>query len=357
MSLTKRRVVTILFFACAVVFSAPRGHSFSLALDSVRTWGAFPRFCVDAYRWGDRFLNTYDTAYVEGTGFKFNVKNRTETWSDRYDFSLPNNYRLNMVSDQCASTGFYLTYLAVSVGYDLNVSKWFGNSEPARKRFSFSLNCSLLSADLYWISNGVSTHIREFGPANDIEHMDIRFRGIDTSIFGVSVVYYLNHKRYSQAAAFNYSRVQKRSQGSFYVGFNYWAQDFEFDFNQLPDDMKADLPPSWALNDYMYEANSRNYSAIVGYGYNWVFAPHWVLGVSESPIFGLKDGYINRPEERKLSFSLYNRARLSVAWSNHRWFAGAILKVENGLIYDKDHSLLNTVVNVEASVGFRFNIW
>lgn len=357
MSLNKRNVVIIFVFLCAVVCSVPRGYSFSLALDSVRTWGKFPNFCVNVYRWGDRFFNSYDTAYVEGTGYKFNVKNRTETWTDQYDFSLPNNYRLNMISDPCTSTGFYLTYLAVSLGYDLNVSKWFGNHDPARKRFSFSLNCSLFSADLYWISNMVSTRIRKFGPANDIRHIDLRFRGIDTSIFGISLVYYLNHKRYSRAAAFNYSKVQKRSQGSFFLGFDFTHQDFTFDFGQLPDNMKTELPPAWADYGYIYHADSRNYSAVIGYGYNWVFARHWVLGVSESPIIGLKDGFINYPEQRGLSFALYNRARLSVAWTNRHWFAGAILKIENGLIYQKDHSLLNTVFNVEASVGYRFNLW
>lgn len=356
MTSIRKRFVALLLIVCAAFIYAERGHGFSLALDSVRTWGKFPNFCVDVYKWGDRFFNTYDTAYVEGTGYKFNVKNRTETWADLYDFSLPNHYELSMRSDQCTSTGFYLTYLAVSLGYDLNVSKWFGNSEPARKRFSFSFNCALFSADLYWISNRVSTRIREFG-RGDIQHMNLRFRGIDTSIFGLNVIYYLNNKKYSRAAAFNYSKVQKKNQGSFFVGFNYWKQDFTFDFNQLPDNIKQELPETWAENAYIYHAYNQNYSAVIGYGYNWVFSRHWLLGVSESPVIGVKYGYLNHPEDNKVTFSLYNIARLGVSWTNHRWFAGATMKIENSLVYDKDHSSLNTVINVEASVGIRFNLW
>lgn len=339
------------------VASVPRGHSFSLALDSIRTWGRFPNFCVDVYKWGDRFFNTYDSAYVEGTGYKFNLKNRTETWADRYRFSLPDNYDLEMASDLCTSTGFYLTYLAVSLGYDLNVSKWLGNSAPARDRFVFQLNCALFSVDLSWISNNVGTRIRRFGQSGAMNNYNISFSGINTDIFSMSTVYYINHKKYSQAAAFNYSKIQKRNQGSFYVGFTYWTQNFLFDFKNLPSFMLADLPPSWAESDYIYQARNRNYSVVAGYGYNWAFTDNWVIGVSESPMIGLKDGYINSTEERNFSFSLYNRFRASVVWNNKHWFAGGILKVENGLIYDKDHSLLNTVLNGEISVGYRFNLW
>lgn len=339
------------------LFTGIHSHGFSLALDSIAEMGKFPRFCVNVYRWGDRFFNTYDTAFVEGTGFKFNVKNRNETWSDRYLFRLPENYEMQMSSDPCTSTGIYLTYLAVSVGYDLNVSKIFGSREPARNRFVFQFNCALFSADLSWVTNNVSTRIKHFGPESDLRPYDLRFDGINTNMFSVSAAYYLNNKRYSQAAAFNYSKIQKKNQGSFFVGFNYWTQDFKFDFNKLPQQLRNELPEMWADFDYKYQANNHNYAIVIGYGYNWAFAPHWVMAVSEAPNIGLKSGYINYIDNQKYSFSLFNRARAAIVWNNRHWFAGGILKVDNSLIYDKDHSLLNTVINGEISIGYRFNLW
>ena len=332
-------------------------RAFSFALDSIAEMGRFPRFCVDVYRWGDRFFNSYDTAYVEGTGYKFNVKNRNETWSDRYTFRLPENYEMRMSSDPCTSTGIYITYLAVSIGYDLNVSKIFGSREPARNRFVFQFNCALFSVDLNWVTNNVSTRIKSFGPENEMVGYDYRFDGINTDMFSVSAVYYLNNKKYSQAAAFNYSKVQKKNQGSFFFGFNYWTQNFNFDFNKLPSTIIQELPASWADFDYRYSAVNHNYALSIGYGYNWVFAPNWVLGVSECPNIGLKSGYINYQDARKYSFSLFNRARAAIVWNRNHWFAGGIIKVDNTLIYDRDHSLLNTVLNGEISVGYRFNLW
>ena len=123
-------------------------EAFSLALDSIAAMGKVPRAAINVYRWGDRFFNTYDSTYVVGTGCKFNIKARTETWQDFYGFEFDDNTRLQMVSDPCTSMGFYLTYLALSVGYDLNVSKYLGSGPQARRRFNFGFTCSLLAADV-----------------------------------------------------------------------------------------------------------------------------------------------------------------------------------------------------------------
>ena len=334
-----------------------QARGLSLSLDSIAEWGRFPKFCVDVYRWGDRTFNSYDTAYVEGTGYKFNLKVKTDTWTDDYRFALPDKYRMNMQSDWCTSTGLWLSYLAVSVGYDVNVSKFFGGSDRARKRFNFKFNCALFGADFYWISNDVGTKIKEFGTRGEMEKLNLPFTGINTVVFGVDTYYVLNNKKYSRAAAFNYSKIQKKSQGSFFFGFSYWNQKYDFDFSKLPSDMREDLPQSWADAGYKYSASNHNYSLCVGYGYNWVFARHWLLGVRDSPVMGIKHGYINDPGKISNSFSLYNRAKLSVVWNNKAWFAGFIGHLETGLIYDNDHQLLSSVINMEASVGYRFNLW
>lgn len=340
----------------AVLTIGQEAGALSLALDSIAEWGRFPRFCVNTYRWGDKFFNTYDTAYVEGTGYKFNVKAKSDMWADTYIFELPNDYTMYMRSDMCTSLGAYVTYLALSVGYDLNVSQYINGSTTSRKRFGFKFNCALLSADFYWISNDVGTTITRFGRRGEMHHYDLRFTGINTRIFGVDAYYHFNNKRYSRAAAFNYSKIQKRSQGSFYLGFSYWEHDFSFDFSKLPDDFREHLPESWAGNHYLYTNRSKNYSVRVGYGYNWVFHKHWLLGVSESPILGLKTGSYNG-KSYSAKVSLYNRGQLSLIWNNKRWFAGAIFSIETGLFFNKENSLLSNIASGELSLGYRFNLW
>lgn len=332
--------------------SAPAA-ALSLSLDSIAEWGKFPRFCVKTYRWGDKFFNTYDSTYVQGTGYKFNVKTKTETWLDSYTFELPERFRISMVSDLCTSAGVWVTYLAVSAGYDINVSQFVGGSKTSRKRFNFRFNCALFSADLYWITNDIGTRITRFGP-NDNEANHIRFTGIDNSIFGVDAYYHLNNKRYSRAAAFNYSKIQKRSAGSFFVGFSYWKQKFNFDFASLPLDMRDQIPDVWGSYNYFQRTN--NYALRIGYSYNWVFHRRWLLAVSESPILGIQYGRLNNNPARTTA-SLYNRFQASIVWNSNHWFAGMIAYAENGLFFNKRNSLLSGILTFEASVGYRFNLW
>ena len=331
-----------------------RADAISFALDSIAEWGRFPRFCVGVYRWGDKFFNSYDSTYVQGTGYKFNVKIKTESWTDAYNFRLPEEISMTMISDQSTTLGAYITYLAVSAGYDINISKLITGAERTRSRFNFGFNCSLLSVQWQYVSNDVGTTIKRIEEHGRYERTDIPFDGINTSLWSLEAYYFFNHKRYSQAAAFAFSKVQEKSQGSFYAGLSLSNNKYEFDFSSLPDPFLSYVPETWDKN--AYKVSTKNYSVVLGYGYNWVFARHWLMGVSESPIIGLRRGDINSCFDSN-SFALSNRFSLSVVWNNGRWFAGVSGKLDTNLIYDKDHTFIAGLLTAEGSVGYRFNLW
>ncbi len=351
MSRSARLYIFLIFFT---LLGVSRAGAFSLALDSIATWGKFPRFCVNTYRWGDRFFNTYNPDYVIGTGTKFNVKFRTDSWGDLYDFKFDNGTRMSMMSDQCTSAGIYLTYLAVSAGYDINVSKYFGGAR-ARKRFNFQFNCSLFAADLYLLTNDIGANINRFGPEGERLKNEIKFTGINNTSWGLDTYYFFNHKNYSQAAAFAFSKIQKKSSGSFYAGISVWGMKYMFDFTSLPGYMLDQIP--LADTNYQYTVNNTNYAFRLGYGYNLALSKHWLLAVSESPIIGVRSGYVNNPAAVHTTFSLYNRMKGSVVYNNGRWFAGLVARWESGLVYNKQQTLVNMMFNAEASVGYRFNLW
>lgn len=349
-----RKVIALLVVAVLAGCVPARGGS--LALDSIAAWGRFPKLCVDVYRWGDKFFNSYDTTYVEGTGYKFNGKIRSESWFDYYVFDLPENVEMHLRSDASTTIGPYLTYLALSVGYDINVSKLFGGVDRSRSRFRFGFNCSLLAVELYWMKNDVGTTITHFGVDGEGEDVDIPFNGIDTSSWGLDFYYFFNHKKYSQSAAFGFGKIQRKSQGSFYAGFSIYNQRYDFNFDGLPTLMLQYLPESW--DGHRYHVSGTNYALRGGYGYNWVFRPGWLLGVSESPIIGLRKGTINN-EIDKVSLSIFNRFKMSVVWNspNGRWFAGAVGSIDVALVNNNKTTFANAVFTGEASFGFRFNIW
>ena len=350
----RRGLVRILFVAVAFIASAQSGHAFSLALDSIATWGKFPKFCVNTYRWGDRFFNSYDSTYVVGTGTKFNVKFKTDSWIDHYFFELENDTRINMVSDESTAMGVYLTYLALSVGYDLNISRYFNGNTKSRKRFNFGFNCALFAADMYVYDNNIGTTITRFGTRGSADKVHIPFTGLDNKAFGLDLYYFLNNKRYSQAAAFKFSKIQRKSQGSWYYGFTYLNERYRFNFSALDSSMKDQLPGSW--EDYTYNVKVRNYFLKVGYGYNWVLGRHWLVGVSESPMLGIRKGIINDTKEKN-TFGAYNVFRLSGVYNRGNLFTGLVGRISTSLVKGKESVLISNMMSLELSVGYRFNLW
>ena len=309
---------------------------------------------MKVYRWGDEFFNGYDSAYVARTGTCFNVKLSSESWMDVYNFDLPEDKTIRIKSDPATTAGINLSYLAVTVGYDINVSGLFGGSKRKRKRFQFGFNCSLLSVQYYNIHNDGDTHISRFGSKHAPEHMRLNFDGMDTHTEGIDVYVFLNQKRYSSAAAFHYGRYQLRSQGSFYAGVSYFHNSYAFDFSGMPEQYRDQLPASW--DNYAYKVDTDNYCFRLGYGYNWVLNRHWLIAIDESPVLGVQAGYITG-NTRPTSVSLSNRLRVSFVWNNGPWFAGVICRADQGLIYNKKQAFINSDLSATACIGYRFNLW
>lgn len=328
----------------------------SLSLDSIAAMGKFPKFCIDVYRWGDGFFNGYDTTYVVGTGYKFNAKLVTESWIDTYNFYFPNEMAMYTHSEPSTSLGVRLGYLAVSVGYDKNISRFFGGPETKRReQFSAGFNCSLFTFNMFLNDNTGGQKVYSFGPKGDRYDPDIDFDGLRSKVFGFEAYYFFNHKRYSQAAAFRFSRVQIKSQGSFFAGVNYENQTFDFDFSGLPDDMLTAIPPDWT--DYKFNANTKNVSLKGGYGYNWVFSPKWVLGVSESPSGGIRIAKNDKGNHAKVRPIFANQIQLSVVWNHKQWFAGAIGQWNTSLLTEKGASFQPSQITGSFHFGYRFNLW
>lgn len=348
------RILAIILTLGAASAAPTSVRALSFDVDSIAAWGKFPRFCMKVYKWGDEFFNGYDSLYVNRTHTYFNVKLNSESWSDVYNFELPGDKSIRIVSDPATSAGFSLSYLAVSVGYDINVSRFFGGPNRKRKNFRLGFNCSLLAVEYYNTHNDGDTHITRFGDSGHPDKMKLDFTGIDTHTQGFDAYVFINQKKYSQAAAFHYGRYQIRSAGSFFVGLSYFHNSYNFDFSGLPEPMRTQLPDWWS--NYGYHVDTNNYCFRLGYGYNWVLNRHLLIGVSESPVLGLQYGHITG-NTKPSSASLANRLAVSFVWNSGHWFAGIIGRADQGLIYNKKQAYINSDLSFTCSLGYRFNLW
>lgn len=326
-------------------------------LDSIAAWGKFPRFCVRTYRWGDKFFNNFDSLYVKSTGTRFNVKLLNEYWTNSYMFSFPadDNARMILRSDATNSLGLWVSYMAVSLGYNVNLSKIHNPGYKSAQKFNFQFSCALFTAELYSIWNKAPVTLERFyKDGHPTLRPNFHFDGLNSRTFGINVYYYFNNKRYSMAATSNFGKIQRRSQGSPVAAFAWWEQSCRYDFSTIPDEIRLELPDSW--RDDPYEASLRNYTLSGGYAYNWVLGRHWTIGVLEAPSIGLRFGRINHAPAHT-TFTAFNKFTLSTVYNRGHLFAGIYGIAMTNLLYARKYSIYSSYYSITATVGYRFNLW
>lgn len=331
--------------------------AFSFALDSIAAMGKVPAQAVRMYHQASTFFNGYDTTYVTPTGYRFTAKLTGEAWTQSYNFYFPESKTASLMNTPTISVGAHVNYMAVSLGYDVNVNKLFKGIDRSRQRLRLGFECMLFAVEAYWIRNHSGTTLRKFGPSDHPDHPDTHFPGVANSTWGLDAYYFFDHKHYAQAAAFSYSRIQRRSHGSFFTGLSFYREELNFNFGGLPEHYIEMLPPEWAPN-YHYRVDTRNYAVRIGYGYNWVFARGWLLGVSESPVVGVSYGHVTpwvNGSRRKVSMSLYNRLKFGLVWNHHRrWFCAMSGRFDVSIISKKSTTYAGGDLDTEVMVGYRF---
>ena len=318
--------------------------------DTTVVYPKFLKFCLDVYHWGDRFFNTTDHDYVVGTGHRWKARLVNENWTDSYALRFKEQGQtMRMLSDLNTNLGAYIHYMAVSVGYSVDMKTIFGGKSTDHSRFETNFNCALFNFDLYYTHNE-GTYIRQF-TAFDRGHLIKKyFPGTEMNNFGISLYYFFNNKRYSQGAAYNFSKIQKRSAGSFIAGLSYSNLNIYMNFDTLDPELKPLYPfPTERLRFHYH-----SYCALFGYGYNWVWHPKWLFNVTALPSIGWNHGYEDSSEGSGNSLSLNIQGRASLTYNHRALFASVMAKITGNWYNSSRLSLFNAIEFFSANVGFRF---
>lgn len=313
----------------------------------------FVGLCVDIYNWGDRFFNTYDPEYVVGTGTKWKATVKSSNWTDSYSMTLGKT-QIQMLSNVYSSFGPYISFMAVSVGYEANLNRLISHLPTRQKRWAFSFSTSLFWLDLYYNTNKDGTVIRRFGDYRDTDgHLLISqpFSGLQLRNFGLDIYYFVNNKRYSQGAAYNFSKIQKKSQGSLLLGLTLSHQYIDLDFGTLPGALQAELP-SGSIKHYNFTYN--DFCLMVGYGYNLVLGKHWLWNITALPNVGIKHCMPQNVGGRRELFSLNAKGNTSFVFNSGSFFAGAFANIDLHWYNSSRVSFANAVMAFGAQAGYRF---
>ena len=320
-------------------------------MDTTLKCPRFVEMCLDVYRWGDHTFNSYDSSYVYSCPQKWKVMIKANTKWDMYDFDARNGSpSLFINTEPRTSAGFRLSFMAVGFEYMPDIDNLLSGRVIDHRRTRFSFTCSRIVAELYYNKNTGTSRINKFGSYEDGRFVNVKFDGLTSKTFGIDAFYVFNHKKYAHAAAYCFSKIQRRSAGSFILGVQYTNQKLSLDTSKLPEDLKPFNP--WPNENFSF--HFYDYAINVGYGYNWVFRNNWLFNVTAMPSVGVKhcvDDTFDGPTN-KLALNI--RGRFALVRNAGRFFYGLHASFNGYTSWGKSYWFYNQIGDVTAIAGFRF---
>ncbi len=315
----------------------------------------YPRvldFGAKAYRWINHALNYYDSAYVvnpgKTSGKKWKIMLKNENWLDFYSGHLSQwETPVQMSSDVTSLFGFQICGMGLSFTYMINVRDMLAGKFIRNRRLQFSFTTSRIFIEGYFRKNDESTvHINCLGKwqGNRI------FPGLNREGYGLDAYYIFNHTHYSQAAAYCFSKYQKRSAGSLLAGIYLSHQDVVMDMSKLDHDLKRFLPDE--VTNYCFRY--RDFGAMLGYGYSWVFHPGWLYNITVVPSIGYRHSFHNSIDGERSLLSTNLNGRMALVRTAGNFFYALTFSHEGHWYTSTQHSFYNSYNHLDVTAGFRF---
>ena len=310
-----------------------------------------------------------DSNYIEAQKYNYAAMLQNTNTYEMYRISNSKHQTVDLDPDPSYKVGPYFGWRWIFLGYTLDVTHL--SSKNKRKGIDLSLYSNQLGIDLFYRTTGTDYHIRRIN-LNDDQKIDVsplkgvNFSGLHAEIRGFNLYYITNHKKFSYPAAFSQSTCQIKSAGSPILGIGYTHQKLSMDWNAFCDVVTDHIGPVAGLNKAELDSAglsvSRvkydNYSVMGGYGYNWVFARHWLFDASLSASLAYLHTISEAEKQQNFfrlnKFTIDGIVRLGIVYNNSKWFAGASSIFHTYNYHEKEFSTNSVFGSVNFYVGFNF---
>ena len=309
-------------------------------------------FGVKTYRWLNHTLNYYDTAYVvnpgKTSGKKWKIMLKNDNWIDFYSGHLSQwKSYVQMNSDVTSLFGFQICGMGLSFTYMINARDLLAGKFIRNRRLQFSFTTSRIFVEAYYRKHDQSTlHLNWLGKW----HGSKIFSGLKRESYGFDAYYIFNHTDYSQAAAYSFSKYQRRSSGSLLGGIYVSHQDVVMDMSKLDPELKPYLPDD--VTDYRFRY--RDFGVLMGYGYSWVFHHGWLYNITFAPSIGYRHSFPNSIEGKKSLLSTNLTAKMALVRNAGNFFYALTVNHEGHWYQSVRHSFYNSYSDFDLTAGFRF---
>lgn len=317
--------------------------------------------------WLTRFIRSFsdlDTNYVQPNYYNYITMLQNTNTFDHYTMRVigkdkNEQYQVSLHPTPSFRLGPYVGWRWLFVGYTFDVGHV---ARATQKRdFTFSLYTASIGADFIWKRNSRAFTLypeRRMAGAFDSPNASYRFDGMSVSNTTINAYYIFNSRKFSYPAAFNQSTAQIKSAGSWMIGARYARQKIDIDNTKLPAlTHKEEADRVTEVLKYS-TISHKKYSLNIGYGYNWVFARHWLLAGSLMPSIGVKEVFTTTSKtgeaSHKITPNVDATIRIGLVWNNSKFFVGSSLISHVYNHHNADYRLRNSFTTLNVYVGFNF---
>ncbi len=240
---------------------------------------------------GDQFTewNNIDTTYIMPQLYDFTVMLQTTTSFENFTIKSTgeNKQTLKFSPRPGFRLGDYVGWKWIFWGYNVDLNGLIGKNKQEKKQklsFDFSFYTSKVGLDLYYRRTGNNFECTNLNHIFNVDNprpdgLSDQFSALDIQTRGFNLYYIFNHRHFSYPAAFAQSTTQRRSAGTFKLGFSFTHHKATMNESKISEKLLPYIEPSILFNTVKYNDYALNF----GYAYNWVFAKNWLLGISLSP--------------------------------------------------------------------------
>ena len=294
-----------------------------------------------------RYLRTsYDTSYVIRPEGRLTLKLRfNQTGNSVHAKGTVNDlhFKSDLSTSHKTTISLAAAYRGIALSYSLNPAKLGGFYKDYELNIDYYGSRFCINAN-YQRASSLSGNIEYGEELHRMEKNDARMK-----MYNITAYYIFNHRRYSVAAPFTQSYIQRRSAGSWLAGISYQGGIIE-----TTDELKARRPDA---PDISIDVGHVGIGG--GYGYNWVLGKKWLLHFSMLPTFVVYNRNkmtVNseQKEAQRMRFNMIFNERAAIVYNfSPRYFAGATL-VMNNSVFDDDVVVVNqNKWRARAFFGFR----
>ncbi len=224
------------------------------------------------------------------------------------------------------------------------------NKPVNHRKFQFGFNCARFNLDIGYNKTDGGAYVKTLGKFNNPKLTDEFMSGVKMTQLNFDLYYFFNNMKYANAAAYNFSRIQKKSAGSFILGLSYAYENIGLDFNTLPEKLQEYMTFETKNLRFHYH----NYCVLFGYGYNVVLPKNFLYNISVMPAIGVIHCFEDSHDGNTKLFSMNLNGRMSLTYNYYDFFTCLIVKMNGHWYKTSKLSVFSAIENVSLSIGVRF---